>query len=463
MASDSNPFELVDDDGDDAPPPKPTPKPTPKPATDDGLEPLELEPDLEASAPPPAPAETPAAHAPAAENDLVEEIQLDDKPPPTKEPEPELEDEGPSDGGTVRMSLADVVSAWDEEAPAEVTAAAAAAGGPAKKDRSSMKRVLAMVLVIVAILVVIVVVFGGCAPVAHADELLDASTAELVAEDLNPRTLGIDLDGLESGPQRRLTRREAAPPGCCWRDWQVVVTPYGFLAGVKGDVFADSDTTSISIPFEDIIKRTSGGFMLNIAIGYKRWVLEFDGVYGRVGDSFNIGTTSFDVRIKQYQADLVLGYVVSGRPFGRYTGKQCCPPMDCCRHRLVVYAGARYNQTDTVLNISRPPGQILPGIQRRSTDTGNYAKPIIGLAWAQWVGRRCNYRIRADFGTGELNDETSTDLRVELTTSWQFHKRLALVLGYRLLRQHNVRESGGIREGTDLTQHGPTIGLAINF
>lgn len=469
MTSDSNPFELVDDDGDDAPPPKPKAKPAPEPApapetvsaSEPGgeLEPLELEPDLEVSEPPAKPE---PASDPTPEPDAIEEIQLEDDAPPPPDPEPEPE--GPTDGGTVRMSLADVVHAWDEEAPAEVTAAAAAAAAkPAKKDRSAMKRVLLMVGVIVAILIAIIILFGACAPMAHADEVTDALAAEGAGETLDPRTIGVDFHGLEEGPKRRLTRRQAAPPGCCWRDWQISVTPYGFLAGVRGDVFADSDRTSISIPFEDLIKRTTGGFMLNVAIGYKRWVLEFDGVYGRVGDSFNIGRTSFDVRIKQYQADGVIGYVVSGRPFGRYTGARCCPPEDCCRHRLIVYAGARYNQTDTVINISRPAGAILPGIQRRATDTGNYAKPIVGLAWGQWIGRSWFYKVRGDFGTGKLNDETSSDIRIEATASWQFHDRMSLVFGYRVLRQRNVRESGGIEEGTDLTQHGPIVGLSISF
>ena len=461
MADDSNPFELVDDDGDDAPPPKPAPSKKAEAETpaDDPLPALELEPDLE-EAPPSAPKPEPEA-APEPDDDEPEEIQLDDAgEAPKTTADKTLVDEGPTDGSTVRMSLADVVHAWDEEAPDGLKeAAAAAADGEPKKDRSQMKRIVAMVLVIVAILGVIIVLFGACAPVAHADEATEA-LAEEGAGDL--REIGVDLDGIDMAKAPTLTRRQA-PPGCCWRDWQFAITPYGFLASVEGDVFADGDNESIKIPFEDLIKRTTGGGMLNVVVGYKRWFLELDGIYGRVGDSFNIGSTSIDIRIKQYQLDAAIGYRLIGRPAGRWTGTFCCnPPEDCCKTAVAVYAGVRYNQTDTTINISRPGG-VLPGIQRRSTNSSNYAKPFIGLAWRQKLGRNWHMRLRGDIGTGELNDETSEDWRFEAVWGWRFHKHMSVVFGYRFFNSRNVRESGGITEGTDLLQHGPILGVKFDF
>ncbi len=473
--SDSNPFELVDepdDDGEDAPArKKPEPKDPPGRAADEkpepdlpagGEVPPELDDDLLIVADPgpePTPA-TPAVREDPEAAAEVQEIELDDKEPPAKEPPPAAEE--PSDGGTVRMSLADVVSAWDEEAPSDVAEAVSTAGPPAQ-EQSAAKRIAIMVLVIVAVLAVIVVLFAACTPVAHADEARGDAGADLAAEaQPDPRTIGVDWRALEGEATRRFTRRDP-PPGCCWKDWVVHITPYGFLAGVKGDVFADGERSSIEIPFEDLIDKTAAGGMLNVSIGYRRWCLELDGLYGHLEDTIELGSLRTDVEVKQYQVDIALGYVLVGRPFGTWSGRRCCPPAACPCPRLVAYLGARYCQTDLVIRIQRPGGPLIPAIDTRASDTSKSWKPFLGLAWSQPLGRRWTLRVRGDVGSGEAHDETKTDVRLEATVSWQFHKAWALKLGYRLFNQESLRESGGIKEGTDLLQHGPLIGIGFNF
>ena len=91
------------------------------------------------------------------------------------------------------------------------------------------------------------------------------------------------------------------------RPWEVRISPYGFLANVEGDVWADADKTSVKIPFEEIIKRTTAGGMLNVTFGYRRWFVELDGLYGRIEDEFDVGTLNTSVRVNQYQLELILG------------------------------------------------------------------------------------------------------------------------------------------------------------
>ena len=452
MGSDSNPFELVDEGDDDAPAPKPKPKPETKPAAKPepepaggDLPPLELEPELEVVADP-GPEPTSPGRAAAASSAEVEEIELEDEPPP---PPPPVDD-APSDGSTVRMSLADVVSAWDEEAPEGLAAAAAAGKDAPAKDRSGMKRVAIMVLVIVAVLALIIVLFASCAHTARAEELPD------------PSTIGVDFDGLEGTSPQQLTRRSRRP-GCCWRDWEVHITPYGFLANVTGDVYADGDKTKIDIPFEDILDRTAAGGMLNVAVGWKRWVLEMDGLYGHLQDAFDVGRTTTDVDIKQYQLDVALGYVLIGRPYGRWTGRSCCPPPAPRCARLIAYAGARYNQTDVRVRVQRPAGAVLPAIDRTATSSESSWKPFVGLGWRKPLSRSLTLRMRGDVGTGEAGGQTKTDVRLEATLAWRFRPRWNLAFGYRLMNQESVKTTGGVKEGSDLLQHGPLIGIGFSF
>ncbi|MDF1700225.1 MAG: hypothetical protein P1V36_03615 [Planctomycetota bacterium] len=457
MSDDANPFELVDDDSESAPkkpaPEKPATK-KPAPAEDaDGLPALELEPDLEAA---PAPAAQTAAAPGGA--DEVEEIQLDDKPPPTPEPTRTIEDEGPTDGSTVRMSLSDVVSAWGEEAPEGAAAAAAAAeASTPTKDRSAAKRIAIMVLVIVAVLAVIIVLFASCTPVAHADELegMDETDALLAS----PSDIGIDFRGIEEPP--RLQR----PENCCWRPWRLLITPYGFLASVKGDVYADAESQSIKIDFEDILDRTSAGGMLNVVFGYKRWKFVADGLFARLGDDLTVGRTNVAVKIRQYQLELAVGRRVIGPAFGEWVGPRCCPPVaPCPRQTLDLVAGMRYGRTETVLTINRPAGGILTALSKRATNTEDYWEPFVGGTWQIPLNRRWSFGFRGDVGGFAIGrDASNFSWRLEAVTQWRFHRRLALLFGWRVFEQDRTNGSGPDKEGTKLLQHGPLIGLMIRI
>lgn len=161
MTAEGNPFELVDDEG-DGDTKKPAPKQPAKQDDDDHLPPLELEPELEEVPIVADPGPSPVESVPAGGEDpmsaaAVEEIALEEAEPDAPATPPAEE---PSDGATVRMSLADVVNVWDEEAPDAAAGAAAAATEP-PKDRSAIKRVTVMVLVIAAVLGAIVVLFGS--------------------------------------------------------------------------------------------------------------------------------------------------------------------------------------------------------------------------------------------------------------------------------------------------------------
>ncbi|MDA1195039.1 MAG: hypothetical protein O2894_07615 [Planctomycetota bacterium] len=112
----------------------------------DGDDPFELVedegPTRPLAPPPPEPADEPISDVP--------EIKIEPEPPakPKAKAPP-----GPSDGSTVRMSLADVVSAWQEDAPV----AEAAAAVPMKKDRTRAKMIAVATIVALAVLAVIVV------------------------------------------------------------------------------------------------------------------------------------------------------------------------------------------------------------------------------------------------------------------------------------------------------------------
>ena len=325
---------------------------------------------------PPAPAAMPPSEpepeppagdaAPEPEPDDVPTIELTDDPPPEPEAPAEefTEESGPSDGHTVRMALSDVVSAWDEDA-ADAGDDDPSGDAPTAKDRGGLKRIVVAILVIAFVLAAIIVILGSCAAPAQAAEAAAGNTLAV-----QPSDIPVSFEGSTPVLER--------PKDCCWRPWELSITPYGFLASVDGDVWVDTEKESISIPFEDIIKRTTAGGMLNVTFGYKRWFVALDGIYGRIEDDFDVGTTNIDVRINQYQLDIMAGWRVCGRSFGRWVGARCCPPPVEQAQTFDVFVGMRYIRTETRLRIQRPAGIILPAVDTHGSDTQAYWEPFVG-------------------------------------------------------------------------------------
>jgi len=423
-------FELEDDLLDPPEPTKPEPEPEPEPAEEPAAEPAPAEPDTLS-------------------------LALEDEAPPEPEPEPELEDvSGPNDGQTVRMSLSDVVSAWGEEVPVE-DAATDSEDGPPAEDRSHLKRVVIAVLVIAAILAVIATLFAGCAPPAMAAPLDLSAPMPNDPLLLKPSDIPVVLDG-----QTPIVRR----PGCCWRPWEIFISPYGFLASVEGDVWADSEKSNINIPFEEIIDRTNAGGMLNLRFGYKRWYFEADGLFAKIGDDLSSGTTEIEVRITQYQLELALGYRIAGPGFGRWVGRRCCPPETCPQQTVDVYGGMRYARTESTIHIRRPAGIIVGAIDTKASDTQDYWEPYVGLVWGKPLTRKWRLRCRGDIGGFDVGGDASNfSWRLEALAGLDLSSRISFFFGWRLFNQDRVRHDGAARTGTDLLQHGPMIGAVFRL
>jgi opacity protein-like surface antigen len=67
---------------------------------------------------------------------------------------------------------------------------------------------------------------------------------------------------------------------------------------------------------------------------------------------------------------------------------------------------------------------------------------------------------RSGFG---ISNSSKFTWQAEGTISYKLSQLFTLIFGYRLLSFDTVKGSGSEKKGTDLLQHGPVIGIGVNF
>lgn len=111
--------------------------------------------------------------------------------------------------------------------------------------------------------------------------------------------------------------------------WEITLTPYGWLAGIDGEMGMKGYTAETSVPFEDILKNLDFVAAATLEVRKGRWGGWIDGMYLKVStDAETPGPllNSLGVGVEQVLAEAALFYRI-------WQGD---------RSYLDVYAGARY-------------------------------------------------------------------------------------------------------------------------
>lgn len=132
-------------------------------------------------------------------------------------------------------------------------------------------------------------------------------------------------------------------------DWRFIISPYFWFAGQSTDVGGEKIRQS----FNDLASLTNFGFQLSAGVLYKKWILSFDGTYANLGSNQEDLLLTLDLDIKQYMADIKLGYLVysniSKEDGGVVRG-----------WALEVNAGAKYWQNDITVDYKIQIGNLEP-------------------------------------------------------------------------------------------------------
>ena len=239
-------------------------------------------------------------------------------------------------------------------------------------------------------------------------------------------------------------------------DWAFFVAVYGWLAGVEGDVVRNGSSTGIDIPFHDLADAAKAGFMGYAEARYREWFLAFDGTWATLRGDREGRILALDVTVDQRTFDLRIGRNALRRKLGDLE-----PGVDPIWRREVVldlFVGARYWDTKTTIEtkvVGRKP--------KRITTREDRWDPFLGFRFGYDFATRWLVAVRGDVGGFGIGDAAEFAWQAGVNVGFRATSAVVVFAGYRAMGSDLVTGRGADRNGADLVQHGPTIGIGFLF
>lgn len=237
-------------------------------------------------------------------------------------------------------------------------------------------------------------------------------------------------------------------------DLEWTVAPYLWAADVGLDVTVNSDPViGANVPFNDLVDKLDGAFMLHLEMKGERFGTMFDSIYIKLADDAVIpvgpgGPIFGDVLVN---TDLTLT-LYEFEVFYRFGSN------DPGSSAFDILAGVRQVDIEMNLAIVLPGPAMTPvaaDIDISETDF------VIGGRFAGKFNDRWSYRIRADYGGGGTEGTTNAIAAVGYTFGQT--GLFSLELGYRYLNLELKKDTDGSLTETELTMSGPMLGLVFRF
>jgi len=222
-------------------------------------------------------------------------------------------------------------------------------------------------------------------------------------------------------------------------EWEVIFTPYLFLAPMDGEVSAAGITTDVDIPADALLENLEFGGAARFEVRKDRLGGMFDFFYMGVGGQGDLPLDrQLDVDVDMMQIEGALSYRLG-------------PP----ERAFDIFGGFRYTRQDYKARIvggdPRPGRQFAP----------DWVDPIVGGRLKADLTDRISFLLRGDvggFGSGsEFTWNVETGLLFRLT------RRLGLQLQFKALGVDYDQGAGSTFYEYDVVTPGVWIGLPIYF
>ena len=226
--------------------------------------------------------------------------------------------------------------------------------------------------------------------------------------------------------------------------WEFSVTPYGWLAGLDGDLgtIPGFPSQEVSLSFGDILDDLDYGVFLFSSARNGPWVFFLDGSAVQTTSTERIGGPVVDsVEIQSRTSNLAFA---AGRTIAT---------SDI--HNIDAYAGVRAWWLDNEFKVQTQPGTGL-GTVRRSSDA-SWVDPLIGIAGQYVASDRWMLFGNAEIGGFGLGADLEWSLTAGATYS--VNDRFGLTFGWRYLAV-DYDDDGIV---FDVNQSGPLIGATFRF
>lgn len=226
--------------------------------------------------------------------------------------------------------------------------------------------------------------------------------------------------------------------------WEFSVTPYGWLAGLDGDLGAlpGFPSQDVSLSFGDILDDLDYGVFLFASARNGPWALFLDGSAVQTTSTEQIGgaaVDSIEVQSRTSNLAFALGRSVASSE----------------THNIEAYVGLRAWWLDNEFTVNTQPGTGL-GTVRAGSDA-NWVDPLVGLAGQYAASDRWML-----FGSAEIGGfGVGADLEWSLTAGaiYSVNDLFGLTFGWRYLAVDY--DNDGIV--FDVSQSGPLIGATFRF
>ncbi|RYH07186.1 hypothetical protein [Tropicimonas sp. IMCC6043] len=226
--------------------------------------------------------------------------------------------------------------------------------------------------------------------------------------------------------------------------WEFTVAPYGWLAGLDGNLgtLPGLPSEEVSLSFGEIVEDLDYGLFLFASARNGPWVIYFDGSTVQTTSNESVGGPIVDsIEVVSRTSNLALA---AGRTLARNDVSN-----------LDVYIGARAWWLDNEITAKTQAATGLGKIKKSSD--ANWVDPLIGIAGQYSASDRWNLYGSAEIGGFGVGADREWSLMAGAT--YAVNERLGLTFGWRYLAV-DYEEDGIV---FDVTQSGPLLGATFRF
>jgi len=216
-------------------------------------------------------------------------------------------------------------------------------------------------------------------------------------------------------------------------EWQFEITPYTWLASLRGEASKGPLDGSADVCVSESIKELELGGLVRLEARNHPWGFYLEGLYLSVGDDSRVRLGRFRLRGVDVNFDAVLSFVDFG---GMYR-------IGDAENSLDLMGGGRFTYLSNDVSV----GPIDPHDTKRLVD------PIIGARYQRALSERWSMSLQGDIGGFGVDTDLVWSLAGLL--GYRLSERTTLAFGY---RYYDFEQSE-----YDIQLHGPMIGLAFSF
>jgi hypothetical protein len=224
-------------------------------------------------------------------------------------------------------------------------------------------------------------------------------------------------------------------------DWEFVIAPYIWAAGLDGDVTFKGIKGSVDADFGDILDNLDVGAQGYFEIRNGKWGIYGDVTYIKVANDAKVGPVSIDVESSTTMAEGGLLY----RIFEGYGGQGSPVGTD-------IFVGGRYMNLDVELDFA-----AIPDV---SSDR-NWWDPLIGVAYSHDLSEDFLIKTTADIGGFGIGSDFTWSF--EILGGYRLGRHANIWVGYRYLDIDYDDGSGAKKFEYDVVMHGPLLGASFHF